>query len=783
MRRLVGYDLNGWRDLAVRNWIERPGDDPEEGGRHLVSGGVGGVVVSVGEAPAGDAFVGGVQALMAPHGRGGGWGPIGAAENRRRVIDLLDDPAANRPEIAVALRSMADPHGATAVLAIPDTGPYEEQQEALIAVLRRLRALRPLLVWRPVLACLSALERGLIDGAGVVGVVGHDAQGFTSQILRIREDRGHLAPERRRAGRPHPAPVGLRPLLDGAWRALAEAVDRPEDEALIAATRSLVPLALGESAGAELVRRPNADWTLLHPPPPEPPSSHPVPPSLIEALADCDAVLFESPAEGSVRTSLLAVLADAPLPPPIPLAHDDVARGACIAAERIAAGLPVYFDFLPQISTIVQGEEGPRSFDLIPPDAVLPAGRVYRSAEPARLGLLAGTDVIRVHLRKETAARPRRANVPLSVPPTQDAEVRLHVEQAPAAGRARLTLESDVLPGPLVVDWEAADALEGEWDEIIAKIPHARPSVPSRLVLPCGIAAWEPQPGRRSGLAQLLAEAAENDRPPDWNRLATAMAARPFGEFAISSDGELPDGLDPVRVRSLDAITERAEAHVRDRLTGRIRDDNASLRFLTWQFRRCPQWLVGPLLDALAARPGDHVFVGHAASRQLVYHALGRITIDPEDQRAVFDRLLALPATAWNRDPLACAGFLLSRTDSAPLLTTAAEIHALAEIVETRTRLAIGGAYNSDFFYAPFLMIGLLRRRLVEPWSLVAGRDPAADALLSAIEAVMADMGRRLAGRSHVDAQLGVLRECCEVLRGGGRPDGILVDLSRLTSA
>jgi hypothetical protein len=49
MRRLVGYDLNGWRDLAARNWLGQPGEDDAGMVEEVVSGGVGGVVVRLGD--------------------------------------------------------------------------------------------------------------------------------------------------------------------------------------------------------------------------------------------------------------------------------------------------------------------------------------------------------------------------------------------------------------------------------------------------------------------------------------------------------------------------------------------------------------------------------------------------------------------------------------------------------------------------------------------------------------------------------------------------------------
>ena len=69
MKKLVGFDLNGWNDFAAKNWLEVPGQETIENVEQIVHGGVGGAVVKVSEATKADVFVGGMQALRAPHGR------------------------------------------------------------------------------------------------------------------------------------------------------------------------------------------------------------------------------------------------------------------------------------------------------------------------------------------------------------------------------------------------------------------------------------------------------------------------------------------------------------------------------------------------------------------------------------------------------------------------------------------------------------------------------------------------------------------------------------------
>ncbi|MFS8116784.1 hypothetical protein QD460_34410, partial [Rhizobium jaguaris] len=102
MRKLCGYDLNGWRDSAARNWTILPDGEEQEVISSLIEGGIFGVVVETG-AKADGGLVGGAQASISPHGLGAGWGVVGAAEKRLRVTDLLnDDPSV--PHLTAALK-------------------------------------------------------------------------------------------------------------------------------------------------------------------------------------------------------------------------------------------------------------------------------------------------------------------------------------------------------------------------------------------------------------------------------------------------------------------------------------------------------------------------------------------------------------------------------------------------------------------------------------------------------------------------------------------------------
>jgi len=80
-----------------------------------------------------------------------------------------------------------------------------------------------------------------------------------------------------------------------------------------------------------------------------------------------------------------------------------------------------------------------------------------------------------------------------------------------------------------------------DWEEIIAALTTPPPAIPDRLVLKCGLHPWQDSP-RAPGLATLL-DVAEKNSVFDWQTLTQKAMARPFQEYCVSSDGELPTGV------------------------------------------------------------------------------------------------------------------------------------------------------------------------------------------------------------------------------------------------
>ncbi len=778
MRKLVGYDLNGWNDFGAKNWLEVPGQETIVNTEQLVRGGVGGVVVRVDDASPGAEIIGGMQALRSPHGRGPGWGKVGSADRRLSVRSMIDNAPEFELELAGSLSAMASARKATVVLAIPDLPNLdEEKQEALLSSLRKLRPGRRLLVWRSVLAVIAGLSdetsQRWTEGQ-TIGVIGHHAKGLSVQVLKLRREE-KFAPERKRVGELIECDLGLDSLLDQASASLTEKCENPRRSDHVVASNLPCQLAVEGTCDVEPLRLWNGRWEIIEPPKSFLPATGDVPSKLVQALAGCDHLLFETPTTGQIRNLIIGKIQDALGREVQALKPEAVALGALEAARRLSENDPVYYDFLPQISTIVQNADGAANYDLIPPDALLPAGQSYQSDRPARLGLVAGTDEIKVHLKKQTDSTPRRAVVPLAIPPQTNTPVELHLQQTPAAGRARLTLVSEAFASPLVVDWAHAQQLDQTWEEVIESLEPEKPSVPNRLVLPCGSDNWF-ETERSYGLIELLEDNLDK-RIPDWETLANKVSMRPFGKYSVSSDGDLPKGIPDTAPTLLDKAIERAEQDVRARLNGDGTDENQSLRFLTWLFKRCPDWVVPNLLEALDSPVRQHPFILAPGSRSLMLQGIGRTATNPLHQRQAFDFLLSLPKERWKKDQMACAAFLLSRNDNAPMLLARKEVDFIASVAEAKVREAVGKDFSTAYSYGPFLLVGLLRWRLKDPWALVAGRDPVADNLLAATELLAAHLSQLKKSDPRLEKYFVILTQVCEELEGKGSNPDILVDL------
>jgi hypothetical protein len=776
MKKLCGYDVNGWRDIAVRNWILRPGEETVFE-RTEVDGGPLPTVVYTGDGQA--TWIGGPQAALAPHGRGDGWGEVGRGDRRLPVRDCLSGQIGEGEPLLSALRGLADGTDC-GILAIDDTPqPDEGLQERLLAAASAARIRTRLLVWRPVLAALYAIDRGIIRNELTVGVVSQNKTGFATQILRIRRADGkagdYLAPERRQVGQEVVSELGYSGLIRASRDMIGTCIERGGD---VNQSRAVGNLAFGLQVRPELLRLKNADWQELDPPRKLSLPTNDLARESFSVLNDCDLVLFESLCDGEVREHAATLVKFVCSKPITILPSTAIADGGLVGAGRLCQGDHVYFDFLPRISTIVQSGHDVQDYPIISGSETLPAGRLYRSPKPARLALQRGQDRISIYLRKDPSEPPRKAEVVLGAPIGEQSEVDLWVEQAPAAGRAKVVLESRALSRQFSVDWETAEVLDESWDEIIAGLARPVPTIPTRLILPCGMLPWEGKNGSENPL-DLLAEA---DRSvwADWPKLADRLSARIDKLHCISSDGDLPSGLPESAVAQLDRLTARAMIEFRSQaskgnpLSG---DDTAPLKFLTWQFKRSPDALANILKDIASDSELTLRLFPKYSQQVLLFQGLGRIANKPAMEEAALRTVLRRRIDEWSwRKETACVAFLLSRSNTAPLALTRKDVERLAKRVIIEFKEEHGSDYTR-FNYAPFLLVGLLRWRLLEPNALVAGEDAVADRLMAAVDWALPDIARASRRKRNLEKYLKILEDCRAELQGKGSNPNLLLDI------
>ena len=793
-RKVIGYDLNGWRDLAVRNWLAKAGDGEDAIGEFLISGGLGTVIRA--QTEEGAQMVGGIAAQVAPHGRGGGWGEaIGNPDLRVAVKDLVVAPDTDPECLSAAIRAMGG-RADVAVVSIDDApGQHDDAFDGWIMAMRKAGHRRGLHVWRPVLTALWALESQKIDGAEEVAVLSQGAHGLYLQELRLRSD-SVRAPERQFQGKFLPCALGFQHILDNAKRAIERVFPDGINRSILDTALSLRRLAIGLPSAPELLRRTNGTWAILPQLPAPDPVKAELPPEVLHALDQDRPILLETIATGPVRKNFFETirqyhgsechLIEAP--------EDAVACGAFFAARRAAEGIPIYYDFLPQISTIVQPlNRDPISVNLIPPGNPLPAGQIYRSPVPARFYLQHNQETISIYLLKELDDRPRQASVRLPIPARTGTTADLIVEQAPAEGKARLILRSDALPTPLIVDWwQAEPTKQATWDELLTSLARPRPTIPARLVLPATEALWRNR-GNQPGLAALL-RIAEERPPPDWERLAGKLDDRINGrEYCLSSDGDFPANVTAGDRARLETLHGDALNHALDRARGRIRlNDNASLKFLTWLHKRCDRRLLPELLKAMEAAEDpkkSHPFIWHGQNAVLIYQGLGRIIADHDGDAIdrVFAHLRKIPPKKWYaRRHVACAAFLLSRTDEAPKRLTQTDVDVLtgaAVATLGKATLEVKRQGHSGLHYPPFLMAGLIRSRLANPWALVVGNDRNANRMLAAIQKALPTFERFAPTHRSVRRLYTALIETAQFLQGEGRNPNLLIDIETVEPA
>ena len=783
MKKLCGYDLNGWHDTAIRNWEVLLGEDVKFG-RFNSDSGLKSVIVKSGNLKE-DKWIGGPLAHIAPHGLGDGWGEIGKLNRRHSVLDILNGKENISNNLLGAAVSGLSQNADFAVIGIEDLPTTTELfQEKLLGALSIAKVSSKLLVWRPVLAAIQQIELGSLDANASIGIVCHSTEGFSIQKLLVRksEFRGQtvLIPERNKPGRLVKSDLGYNGLWGKARKAIKDQLGdiRFLDANLIKATPKL---AFGYDCKPELLKRKTGNWITLDPPQKIMLEYSDLSLEMFDEIENCDFILFETLTGGFIKDFLKERFLEIFPNKVIILDDGSISQGAFHAAKRFSNGCPVYFDFLPQISTIIQSKDGAENFDLIGEGETVAAGQLYKSRDPATFGIQSQQSSLTTYLRKENEHWPRKSVISLGSKVQEPTPIDLFVEQRPASGRAKLQMASYEIGRHFSIDWDKAEEIEKEWSLIIEELGGLQASIPSRLVLPNGLSAWD-ESARSDGLFEILQQNV-NRKNPDWETLANQLSARPFQKYCISSDGTVPNDVPQSAIDQLDTLTERAIIELRQRLGGEITVENHSLKFLTWQFRRCPQEVTDWLLDCakIKSMGGSHPFAMKKSNDVLIFQGLGRVTKSMEIEKDVIDLILKKPIENWQwRIETACLAFLLSRSDTAPKNLNRVGVEQISKRVILEFREALGGPYTT-FNYAPFLLVGLLRWRNVEPNALIVGEDIVAMHFKRCIERVIKDLTSRRHSNFKIEKAFNryvpILKDILLELDGDGRNPELLFDI------
>lgn len=777
MKKLSGIDLNGIQDYAARNWLlDVDGEELFFGeDNHINLGSIRSSVILV-NTIFGKEYVGGIQADLAPHGRGGGFGQIGSPENRVSLIELMRSIENETDKLAAALNGLAPPASHTIVSINDNNDTSEIYQENLVKALRKNKEKSFLLIWRSVLAALSQIQRGKLKRPQKIGVISHSLKGIDLQLLEIKEafckEELILVPERKSTGLTVETNFGYQALFDAVKLYLQSL--SPDPMLNVENAKNVGLIALGNPGKLELVRSSTGTWreirptkTLL---------------DLIEFDGSCldtlseffrhaDQVFFETFSTGQLEAKLRKLISSKIGKEIYHIGGTTIAEAALFASKRLEQDCPVYFDFLPQISTIVRSGSKARNFDLIDQSETLRAGKVFRSKVPAELAISPEAEKIEVFLRKETEPRPRKSVVELNMPPGSMTKVLISVEQIPALGRAAIQIKADSIGLNRILDWDNSEILNETWDEILNRQESPVVPIPERLVVDASDFNWDDTD--RDGLETLLERAANSN--PNW----ILLAQRAYKSF--SSDGEIPVYVSDDAIKNLNKVNTKAIQLIEEILSGDAESNNEILKFLTYQYKICPAKIASTLISMWEYRFDrnySHPFIVAGGSWVLIFQGFGRIVFDPDLEKKAIRMMIDIPISNWKwREQTACMSFLLSRSKTAHKFLQDEDLPILVERVVIEFNENIGTEYNK-FYYAPFLLAGMLRYREINPSFMILGVDPLADKIQPILELTLKDLKRsRTIGSVKRDKYMNWITEIETYMKGEQGNPNLLLDI------
>lgn len=748
-RRSVGLELNGCSDIAARDWSVS--GEPLERVEYA-AGGVESEAVKLETPGRGARWIGGPQAALAPHGRGQGWGALGASTFRKSLIGALRVPSESDNAHVVVAGVGALTRGADFVmLTVPDLPEFDEaRQGALLKALAASRR-RVQLVWRSVAAFHALYGRNVTkftDGDRVRLLL-HGPDGIEDQTLVLRDDPdrpGHSAPLREGPGRLIREDLGLLRLFERA----RDVVERrnphiPWDKC--ERSRLGPHLLTGEAqpGDVEILRHQNGTWLKASAPEltatglgitdggPKFPAEDPKP----------SITVIVSPILNALSSRMLHAVGVEGQTPVLKNPRA-LARGALLSARLIERGLPHYFDKLAPIAIAVMRPSGQPAFEpLIGEDEIVPANREYRSKELEGFRWGLGKRKMEFYVLKGTR-EVRHWVVERDEGPRDDTEVVLTLRQTPGQSWARLSIYSRnweaLARNPVELDWDALEPIEMTPEEVLKKLKIPEPEPPERVAELTQIDLWRGADWAGEGALRLLHRSPElkvMQLADGWYEILKQPRRHPVTKerfWCVSTDGELPAELSQDDRNAFAKVVERLTDVVMSAALDKPLVNNGPLLALTWTFTFCPEPVQERIVEALEAEGvgSEHPLLSQSFSRRVLRQAAGRAVVDKGRLERLF-RYYA--ACEINNDVVSGLGKALARRKEAPDALTREIVDTLAEKLSAELKRSVQVSnFKRRFLNTLLALAALFRWRHREPCALVRHTDPVGAKLAEAVE-------------------------------------------------
>lgn len=778
--RICGLNINGWHDQAARDWNL---ESPKENTLADLDGGWGSVAVrdSAGR------WIGGPQALLAPHGRGRGWGELGAPARRVFLRDALakirEDAGEPRDVLAAAVAALTR-DAQHLVFAVPDTPEFDEAaRAALLDVMPGHR-----LLWRSVAAFLGAMQSGSItpadEGLSFRFLI-HTGKGFEAQSLRLRRDGSrpaHLAPEREGPGTMQWPELGLEPMLQTVSERVADANPNLREEPC---EPSALPikrlLGVARAHDREILRHDNGTWIECVAP-------------LLDAddvigkqaskLSECaqptvQRTFLVTPVASAIRDKLCDVLR--PLCPELQLLPwNAIARGCLHAGRLIEQGLPHYFDRLTPVSLAVfdpaTGE--PLFENLIRAEATVPANSEYVSQPFAGLKWPRGKREMSFYILKADR-EVRHWQVDMREGPTGDVPVVLRLRQTPGQSWAKLSLTSQdwepLSRAPILLDWAGLAPIDMTPDEVLEALRTPPPIIPHRLVEAAHSDFWIGIEGLRGMNAMLCGTDGDGRKIADLSAMLPRQRRDPVSfarTRAINSDGQLPQDVPEEARLAFERLLGHASDQVLQATSHSPLRSNHELKIVTWSFTRCPGEVQERLVEAVEGYAHEREHPLHRGARRcktVIIQGAGRAVTGDARLRRLLRALAALPP---DTDTMNALGMILSRRAEAPgALDRELTTSISAILAQQLERLLQRQSFKILFFNTLSALAGLFRYREIDRNVLLNGKDPFASQMHSTITHFISSFSTQKQLDRKTQSALSLLQSIQSYLEGGGDPN------------